>query len=238
MINFATKIIQIFLDLEKYNKPYRVAFLCDVKKYILPILRCKLLVDETIKIEDKYLQYVDPDKFCHLAYLPQDYDYINQFLQDIIEKIKNIFYKFDYDFQYYYRIKSVTSMMNLSFYKKCNHAYDKFGVRIVFDTNPENFYQFAWFIVEILSDNFNIWEVRDYIDFPRKTGYSAIHLLILVENISIEIQIISYDDRKIKVPHFKYKQFISQNNLYIEKDVKTAEENIFKDFKKYFQCHF
>ncbi|MDR2402250.1 MAG: hypothetical protein LBD32_02200 [Cytophagales bacterium] len=233
MTDFVKRIVQNFYNLRRYNKAYAFALLCDIKKFVIPIFRCKLWVENTIKVEDEYLRYVDPINYYKFSIFRYDYDRDKDFLKSVVDSINKIFQKSGFEFQYCYRVKSVYSIVNLV---KNKFVYDKFGINILFNIGPENSYQFAWWIVENLHNNFKILKIKDFLSCPRKTGYSALHVIILVESISIEVQIISYDDVRIKIPHFEYKQFMSQNNLYIEKDSKTAENKIIQDLINYSKC--
>ena len=237
MINFVNKIIQSFSNFKKYNKTDEQALLYDIKKFVIPILHCELLVDATIDVEDKYLEYIDPVNFYKFSLLQNGFGYAKALLKNVVDDINKIFKEAGYEFQYYYRVKSAYSIMHRTLDKK-GFILDKFGIRIIFNTIYENYYQFAWGIVENLSNNFNVLKVTDYLSHPRETGYSASHVLLAVENILIEVQIIYLADAITKVPHFKYKQYVSQNNLYIERDAKTAVDKINQDLINYSKCHF
>lgn len=229
------KTIEDFYNLEKFDSCHAIDTLFKIRQFVLPLLKCRFMDNEAIDLENKLFKYLDPANFFNYVLPCQDYWNYNALLKECLYRLNTIFLPAGYRFKYLHRIKSVYSSLN-TMIEKTVFILDKFGIRIIFDIAPQNFYQFAWWIVLVLKENFEVVSVKDYIANPRKTGYSAIHVLIF-NQIFIEIQITYLNDAKIKLPHFCYKQHIASNNLYISENAHSAYNRIFQDFKNYLECH-
>ena len=102
---------------------------------------------------------------------------------------------------------------NVSFEK----VYDKFAIRIIYNSNQNNEKFLAWKIYSIITDSFtpNPTRLRDWISAPKSTGYEALHITVMgPSNKWVEIQIRS--DRMNEIAekgyaaHYKYKQEIKR----------------------------
>lgn len=235
MNNFLRRTIEDFNNLERLDNYFVLDTVYKIKEFVIPILRCCFRDDEAIDLENKIFRYLDPVNFFYYALSDREYFHFDLLLKKILRDLDAIFLRSGYKFQYLKRIKSAYSSMN-RIRGKDLFLLDKFGIRIIFDIDSKNFYQFAWWIVINLKENFEIVQVKDYIASPCKTGYSALHVLISTNQIFIEIQIMYLQDAAVKLPHFCYKQHISQNNLYIAENAHSAKEKILQDFKNYLKC--
>ena len=99
-------------------------------------------------------------------------------------------------------------------------VYDKFAVRIVYKSKPENEKFIAWKIYSIVTDNFtpNPTRLRDWISAPKSTGYEALHITVVgPKSRWVEVQIRSERMDEIAekgyAAHYKYKQKDSNDNL-------------------------
>jgi len=235
MNHLLEKTIKDFYSLDDAEPKEALELLLKIKQYVIPILRCRYVENEAIELENKLFKYLDPENFFRYALPDKKKIYYHLLLRNIIHRLKYTFIVYGLKFQYLQRIKSAYSSMNRVFDKKI-FVLDKFGVRIIFDSDFENFYQRAWWIVINLRKKFKIVHVKDYMATPRKTGYSALHVSIDYDDVFVEIQIVYLQDAKVKLPHFCYKQDMSQNNLYINKHAHSAKEKILQDFKNYIKC--
>ncbi len=235
MNNLLKSTIEDFNNLENFDSFHTVDILFRITQFVLPLLKCQSNDNVAIDLENKIFKYLDPIKFYNYVLPWTEYFRDCDLLMTFVNELRTVFSNAGYRFQYLQRIKSVYSTMNNSI-KKNIFIFDKFGVRIIFDSDPQNFYQFAWWIVAVLKDNFEVILVKDFLANPRRTGYSALHVTVYY-HIFIEIQIVYLNDAKIKLPHFCYKQQISQHNLYFAENAHSAYDRIFQDFKNYLECH-
>ena len=99
-------------------------------------------------------------------------------------------------------------VQNVSF----DEVYDKFAVRIVYNSSEENEKFIAWKIYSIVTDNFrpNPTRLRDWISSPKSTGYEALHITVMgPKGRWVEVQIRSERMNEIAekgfAAHYKYK---------------------------------
>ena len=94
-----------------------------------------------------------------------------------------------------------------------DQVYDKFAIRIIYKSTPENEKFLAWKIYSIITDHFrpNPTRLRDWISSPKSTGYEALHITVMgLKGRWVEVQIRS--DRMNEIAekgyaaHYKYKQ--------------------------------
>ena len=100
-------------------------------------------------------------------------------------------------------------VQNVSF----EEIYDKFAIRIIYDSNDKNEKFDAWKIYSIVTDHYNPNPIRlrDWITNPKTTGYESLHITVMgPEGNWVEVQIRSKRMDEIAekgyAAHFKYKQ--------------------------------
>ena len=117
-----------------------------------------------------------------------------------------------------YRIKGRPKSI-YSIYKKMEaqgvtfeEIYDKFAIRIIYKSTPEEEKFLAWKIYSIVTDHFrpNPTQLRDWISAPKSTGYEALHITVMgPKGRWVEVQIRSERMHEIAekgyAAHFKYK---------------------------------
>jgi GTP pyrophosphokinase len=168
------------------------------------------------KLEDLGLKYTDPavynDIFNKLKESKEEQDlYIAQFN----EVIKNSLDKEHLTYTIKGRTKSIFSIrrkmqkQGVSF----DEVYDKFAVRIIYESEPSNEKFLAWKIYSIVTDHFrpNPIRLRDWISSPKSTGYEALHITVMgPKGRWVEVQIRSERMNEIAekgyAAHYKYKQ--------------------------------
>ena len=115
-----------------------------------------------------------------------------------------------------YSINNKMTLQGISF----DEVYDKFAVRIIYKSKPQDEKFIAWKIYSIVTDNFtpNPTRLRDWISAPKSTGYEALHITVVGPKSKwIEVQIRSERMDEIAekgyAAHYKYKQVDSNDNL-------------------------
>ncbi|MGY5352805.1 RelA/SpoT family protein [Wenyingzhuangia sp. IMCC45533] len=138
-------------------------------------------------------------------------DYIDNFSSKISEDLKNQ----GFNFKIKGRTKSIFSIRKKmrSQGVRYEEVYDKFAIRIIYDSDEENEKFDAWKIYSIVTDNYrpNPSRLRDWISQPKTTGYEALHITVMgPEGRWVEVQIRSKRMHEIAekgyAAHFKYKQ--------------------------------
>jgi len=167
------------------------------------------------QLEDLSLKYTEPDVYNDIKQKLKDSeadrdDYIKSFSKIITEAIE----KENIEFQLKGRTKSIYSIrkkllaQNITF----DEIYDKFAIRIIYSSEPENEKFLAWKIYSIVTDYFrpNPTRLRDWISSPKTTGYEALHITVMgPEGRWVEVQIRSERMHEIAekgyAAHYKYK---------------------------------
>lgn len=167
------------------------------------------------ELEDLGLKYTEPDVYndilSKIKESKEDQDaYIEAFSKVIRDSLDAE--KLKYEIKG--RPKSIFSIrrkminQNVSF----DEVYDKFAVRIIYKSTPENEKFIAWKIYSIVTDHFrpNPTRLRDWISSPKSTGYEALHITVMgPKGRWVEVQIRSQRMNEIAekgyAAHYKYK---------------------------------
>ena len=175
------------------------------------------------ELEDLGLKFTDPETYDEISKKvvesKKDQDkYIDKFNSIISSTLTKE--KLKYSIKG--RTKSIYSINNkmirqgISF----DEVYDKFAVRIIYKSKPQDEKFIAWKIYSIVTDNFtpNPTRLRDWISAPKSTGYEALHITVVGPKSKwIEVQIRSERMDEIAekgyAAHYKYKQVDSNDNL-------------------------
>jgi len=188
------------------------------------------------ELEDLGLKYTEPavyrDIVDKIKESKQEQDhFITSFTQVIRDRLNDENIKFDIKG----RPKSIFSIrrkmvvQNVSF----DEVYDKFAIRIIYNTTSENEKFLAWKIYSIVTDHFrpNPIRLRDWISAPKSTGYEALHITVMgPDGRWVEVQIRSQRMNEIAekgyAAHYKYKNGDSQDeglDLWLNKLQETLE---------------
>lgn len=100
-------------------------------------------------------------------------------------------------------------------------VFDKFAIRIIVDSSPENEKSDCWRIYSIVTDFYkpNPDRLRDWISTPKANGYEALHTTVMGPNgkwVEVQIRTARMDEiaEKGYAAHWKYKQSgVKESNL-------------------------
>ncbi|WP_396634947.1 RelA/SpoT family protein [Maribacter sp. R86514] len=167
------------------------------------------------ELEDLSLKYTEPEVYNSIKDKIEDSKedqqaYIDAFSGTIDNSLK----KEGLNYIIKGRMKSIFSMrkkmiaQNVTF----EEIYDKFAIRIIYKSDPQNEKFLAWKIYSIVTDHFtpNPVRLRDWISSPKSTGYEALHITVMgPKGKWVEVQIRSERMHEIAekgyAAHFKYK---------------------------------
>ncbi|NND62322.1 MAG: bifunctional (p)ppGpp synthetase/guanosine-3',5'-bis(diphosphate) 3'-pyrophosphohydrolase [Flavobacteriaceae bacterium] len=167
------------------------------------------------ELEDLGLKYTEPEVYNDIlskikeSKEEQD-DYIEAFSDVIKESLDSE--KLSYEIKG--RPKSIFSIRRKMIAQSVSfdEVYDKFAVRIIYKSDPENEKFLAWKIYSIVTDHFrpNPMRLRDWISSPKSTGYEALHITVMgPKGRWVEVQIRSERMNEIAekgyAAHYKYK---------------------------------
>ena len=167
------------------------------------------------ELEDLSLKYTEPDVHRDIQEkIEQTKEEQKKYIEDFSDVIRDSLDKEGLEYRIKGRMKSTYSIrkkmlaQNVTF----NEIYDKFAIRIIYKSDPQNEKFLAWKIYSIVTDHFtpNPIRLRDWISSPKSTGYEALHITVMgPEGKWVEVQIRSERMHEIAekgyAAHFKYK---------------------------------
>ncbi len=174
------------------------------------------LFDVKSELEDLGLKYTEPEMFEEIkSKIEQSKDEQDKYIKNFSRRISEKLRKENVDFKISGRPKSVYSIRDKILKKNISfeEVYDKFAVRIVYQSEPKTEKFIAWKIYSIVTDFYtpNPLRLRDWITSPKSNGYEALHITVVGPNSKwVEVQIRSRRMHEIAekgyAAHFMYKQ--------------------------------
>ena len=185
------------------------------------------------ELEDLSLKYKDSEKYFHVKNKIEEgeksqINYIKSFSNFVSSTLKKegLKYYIKGRSKSIYSIYSKMEAQNIPFEK----IYDKFAIRIVYESNVSDEKFLAWKIYSIITDHFtpNPIRLRDWITAPKSNGYEALHITVNGPNNKwVEVQIRSERMHEIAekgyAAHYKYKDGV-QKDLGIENWIDRLKE--------------
>ena len=166
-------------------------------------------------LEDLSLKYTEPEVFNNISdKIEESKEEQQKYIDDFTGSIKNSLAKEKFKYTIKGRMKSIFSIRRKMLKQQVtfDEIYDKFAIRIVYASAPEDEKFLAWKIYSIVTDHFtpNPVRLRDWITSPKTTGYEALHITVMgPKGKWIEVQIRSERMHEIAekgyAAHFKYK---------------------------------
>ncbi|MDO5105753.1 bifunctional (p)ppGpp synthetase/guanosine-3',5'-bis(diphosphate) 3'-pyrophosphohydrolase [Capnocytophaga sp.] len=167
------------------------------------------------ELEDLGLKYTDSEYYYNiLSKMEESKEEQKSYIESFTKIIESSLNQQKIDYYIKGRPKSIYSI-----YKKMEaqgvtfeEIYDKFAIRIIYKSEPEEEKFLAWKIYSIVTDHFrpNPTRLRDWISAPKSTGYEALHITVMgPKGRWVEVQIRSERMHEIAekgyAAHFKYK---------------------------------
>ena len=191
------------------------------------------LYDVKSELEDLGLKYTEPEMFNNIKNkIEQTKDeqdkYIKNFSRRISEKLRkeNLKFKINGRPKSIYSIRDKIVNKNISF----EEVYDKFAIRIIYQSENETEKFLAWKIYSIITDHYtpNPLRLRDWITSPRSNGYEALHITVVGPGSKwVEVQIRSQRMHEIAekgyAAHYMYKKG-NQNENGLEEWLNRLQE--------------
>ncbi|MCH4824328.1 RelA/SpoT family protein [Gramella lutea] len=168
------------------------------------------------ELEDLGLKYTEPEVYQDiLTKIKESKEEQDAYIKEFSKVIQDSLDKEDLDYEIKGRPKSIYSInrkikaQDISF----DEIYDKFAIRIIYNSEPSQEKFLAWKIYSIVTDHFrpNPTRLRDWISSPKSTGYEALHITVMgPKGRWVEVQIRSERMNEIAekgyAAHYKYKQ--------------------------------
>ncbi len=184
--------------------------------YIYAPLAHKLgLYNIKSELENLGLKYTEPEIYREIENkIEESKEEQERYIKTFSSIIEDSLKKERLNFKIIGRFKSVYSIYRKMRDKKVSfeEVYDKFAIRIIYKADRKNEKFLAWKIYTTVTDHFkpNPSRLRDWISYPKSTGYEALHITVVgPEKKWVEVQIRSERMNEIAekgyAAHYKYK---------------------------------
>lgn len=167
------------------------------------------------QLEDLGLKYTENEVYNDIKNkISESSEEQQKYIDSFTSIIKSSLDKEGFKYSIKGRTKSIYSIRRkmLNQAVSFDEVYDKFAIRIVYDSTLKNEKFDAWKIYSIVTDHFspNPNRLRDWITQPKTTGYESLHTTVMgPQGRWVEIQIRSSRMNEIAekgyAAHFKYK---------------------------------
>ncbi|MDA8596155.1 bifunctional (p)ppGpp synthetase/guanosine-3',5'-bis(diphosphate) 3'-pyrophosphohydrolase [Flavobacteriaceae bacterium] len=176
------------------------------------------------ELEDLGLKYTEPDVYYDiLNSIKESKEEQEAYIASFTAKIQQSLDDQGFKYTIKGRSKSIYSIRRkiLKQGVTFDEVYDKFAIRIIYNSSEKEEKFDAWKIYSIVTDHYkpNPSRLRDWISQPKSTGYEALHTTVMGPNGNwVEVQIRSEKMDEIAekgyAAHFKYKQgSVDENGL-------------------------
>ena len=166
-------------------------------------------------LEDLGLKYTEPEIYNEIvSKIKETKEEQDAYIKDISDVLKDSLDKEGIDYIIKGRPKSIYSIrrkmraQNVSF----DEVYDKFALRIVYKSEPNEEKFLAWKIYSIVTDHYrpSPSRLRDWISSPKSTGYEALHITVMGPRgrwVEVQVRSERMDEiaEKGYAAHYKYK---------------------------------
>mgnify|MGYP003412139738 CR=1 FL=1 len=202
---------------------YKQAKIASETLYIYAPLAHRLgLFNIKTQLEDLGLKYTEPEVYNEiLSKIKETKQEQEAYIESITSVLKESLIKEGIEFTIKGRPKSIFSIrkkmkaQNVSF----EEVYDKFAIRIIYNSPLHDEKFIAWKIYSIVTDFYrpSPSRLRDWISSPKSTGYEALHITVMgPKGRWVEVQIRSERMDEIAekgyAAHYKYKQGVTEEN--------------------------
>ena len=195
---------------------YKQAKIASETLYIYAPLAHRLgLYNIKTQLEDLGLKYTEPEVFNEIvSKIKETKEEQDEYIKSISDVLSESMHKEGIEFSLKGRPKSIYSIrrkmktQGVTF----DEVYDKFALRIIYKSNPQEEKFLAWKIYSIVTDHYrpSPSRLRDWISSPKSTGYEALHITVMgPKGRWVEIQVRSERMDEIAekgyAAHHKYK---------------------------------
>ncbi|ODS86608.1 MAG: RelA/SpoT family protein [Chryseobacterium sp. SCN 40-13] len=202
---------------------YKQAKIASETLYIYAPLAHRLgLYNIKTQLEDLGLKYTEPDVYMDIvSKMKETKEEQEAYIKSISEILKKSLDEEGIEYTMKGRPKSIYSIRRKMLVQGVtfDEVYDKFALRIIYRSKPQEEKFLAWKIYSIVTDHYrpSPSRLRDWISSPKSTGYEALHITVMgPKGRWVEIQVRSERMDEIAekgyAAHYKYKQGATEEN--------------------------
>ncbi|MGE5424320.1 MAG: RelA/SpoT family protein [Syntrophothermus sp.] len=203
------------------------------------------------ELEDKVMAFTQPEVYSQLARkIRESQEDRNRYTKEFIHPIETKLKETGFECEILSRVKSIPSIYRKMQIQKVEFekVYDLFAIRIIINNTLENEASDCWRVYSLVTDIYtpNSLRLRDWISFPKPSGYSSLHTTVIGPGgkwVEVQIRTRRMDDiaEKSTAAHWKYKAgkkssdsvaFFARIRESLEKPVAKAAEKTVTAEKK------
>lgn len=187
----------------------------ETKALFIPIAHRLGLYKIKNELEDLVMHFTDPENYSMIGRkLEESRTDRDQYTAEFIKPIAARIAESGFDCEIKSRVKSIPSIYRKMKVQKVDFekVYDLFAIRIILNKNVENDAADCWKLYSLVTDIYtpNPRRLRDWISFPKPTGYESLHTTVIgPEGRWVEVQIRTRRMDEIAekgfAAHWKYK---------------------------------
>ncbi|MDP1622863.1 MAG: HD domain-containing protein [Bacteroidales bacterium] len=253
------RVLLIRLGMRLYDMRHLTDYSADKQKMItgetqalfIPIAHRLGLYQIKKELEDLVMRFFDPQTYTlieeKLRETKADRDH---YTADFIKPIEKQLIEHGFDCELKSRVKSIPSIHRKMLTQKVEFekVYDLFAIRIILNKTVENDAADCWRIYSLITDIYkpNPRRLRDWISFPKSTGYESLHTTVIGPDgrwVEVQIRTRRMDEIAEKgfAAHWKYKSgnkekaretFYADIRELLEKPLQTSLEKSIDREKK------
>lgn len=186
------------------------------------------------ELEDLGLKYTEPEVYRDISVKlaeskKERVSYINKFTAPLRDSLKQA----NLEFTVKGRPKSIFSIRKKMAKQQIpfEQVFDKFAIRIILDSKPEDEKADCWKAYSIVTDYYmpNTKRLRDWISTPKSNGYESLHTTVMGPKghwVEVQIRTRRMDEvaEKGYAAHWKYKTDESAHNQNLESWITKIRE--------------
>lgn len=168
------------------------------------------------EMEDLSMKFLHAETYKEIAKkLEKTKDSRNSYIKSFIAPLKRALEKQKISCEIKGRPKSIHSIWNKMRTQEVDfeEVYDKFAIRVIIDSQPENEKTDCWRVYSIITDWYkpNPHRLRDWISSPKSSGYESLHTTVIGPEqrwVEVQIRTVRMDEiaEKGHAAHWKYKE--------------------------------
>jgi len=237
--------------LTEYSAEKQGVIIGETQALYIPIAHRLGLYRIKNELEDRVMRFIEPHTYAvidtKLRDTKTDRD---QYTAEFIKPIERQLIENGFDCELKSRVKSIPSIRRKMATQKVDFekVYDLFAIRVILNTTVENDAADCWKIYSLVTDIYtpNPRRLRDWISFPKSTGYESLHTTVIGQEgrwVEVQIRTRRMDEvaEKGYAAHWKYKtgnKAQSRDSLYagirelLEKPLQSSQEKTVSREKK------
>lgn len=245
------EMLYLLRKLKDETKPDQIRISSEISVLYAPIAHRLGLYAIKSEMEDLSMKYLHSDIYKDIAKkLEKTKANRNKYIQHFVAPLEKELKKTGIHCEIKGRPKSIFSIWNKM--KKqgvdFEEVYDKFAIRVIIESEPENEKANCWQVYSIITDKYipNPRRLRDWISSPKISGYESLHTTVIGSEqkwIEVQIRTQRMDEiaEKGHAAHWKYKEnkegqgksdWLSKMREVLEKQEKTFDTVQDKDKAK------